>query len=116
MPQDAASTALLVLTTLPDREAAGSLVRELVDRRLVACGTILDGVTSIYRWEGGVEEARESQVVLKTSRARWEALRDTVTALHPYDVPELLALSVATGLPAYLAWVGSETTPEGGEG
>jgi periplasmic divalent cation tolerance protein len=116
VPQDGASTALVVLTTLPNRDAAGSLVRELLDRRLVACGTILNGVTSVYRWEGNVEEAPETQVVLKTSRARWDALHEAVKALHPYDVPELLALPVATGLPAYLAWVGSETTPEGGVG
>ena len=116
MPQDGAPTVLLVLTTLPDRDAAGSMVRELVDRRLIACGTILDGVTSVYRWEGGVEQARETQVLLKTSRERWGSLRDAVIGLHPYDVPELLALPVTAGLPAYLAWVGSETMPEGGDG
>ena len=116
MSQDGAPTALLVLTTLPDRDAADSLVRELVERRLIACGTVLDGVTSVYRWEGSVEQARETQVLLKTSQVRWESLRDAVMRLHPYDVPELLALPVAAGLPAYLAWVGSETMPEGGDG
>jgi periplasmic divalent cation tolerance protein len=104
------------LTTLPDREAAAAMVRALVERRLVACGTLLDGVTSVYRWEGVTEEAREVQVFLKTSTGRWNALQDAVDELHPYDVPELLALPVTAGLPAYLAWVGRETMPEGASG
>ena len=116
MPQQADGSTLLVLTTLPDREAAAAMVRTLVERRLAACGTLLDGVTSVYRWEGVTEEAREVQVLLKTSTGCWNALRDAVDELHPYDVPELLALPVTAGLPAYLAWVGRETMPEGASG
>jgi periplasmic divalent cation tolerance protein len=104
---------ILVLTTLPDAERARALVHELVERRLVACGTVIDGVTSIYRWEGETEEARESQVILKTRKECWTALARAVTELHPYDVPELVALPIEHGLPAYLEWVGAETTENG---
>lgn len=107
--------AILVLTTLPTPAAARAFVRDLVDRRLVACGTVVDGVTSIYRWEGQVEETAEVQVLLKTSRSQWEPLREAMTELHPYDVPEVLGLTIASGLETYLDWVGSETTElEGG--
>ena len=116
MPQQAEASTLLVLTTLPDGETARTMLRMLLERHLVACGTVLEGVTSVYRWEGTIEEAREVQVLLKTSSGRWEALRDAVEELHPYDVPELLALPVTTGLPAYLAWVGGETQLEGKSG
>ena len=110
------SKAMLVLTTLPTASAARALVRALVDRGLVACGTIVDGVTSIYRWEGKVEEAAEVQVVLKTLRGRWDALQQAMIELHPYEVPEVLGLTIASGLQAYLEWVGSETTESEGGG
>jgi periplasmic divalent cation tolerance protein len=105
---------ILVLTTLPTAEAARGFVRQLVDKRLVACGTVLTGATSIYRWEGEVAETPEAQVILKTQSTRWNDLQAAVADHHPYDVPELLALPVASGLEAYLDWVASETTaPEG---
>jgi periplasmic divalent cation tolerance protein len=108
--------AILVLTTLPTASAARALVRTLVDRRLVACGTVVGGVTSIYRWEGKVEESAEVQVLLKTRRGRWDDLQQAMTELHPYDVPEVLGLTIASGLQAYLDWVGSETTESEGGG
>lgn len=101
--------ALLVLTTLGSVDAARSLVRSLVDDRLVACGTVLPGGLSIYRWRGSVTEESEVVVLLKTRVERWEALRAAVTARHPYEVPELLAFTVERGLDAYLAWLGAET-------
>lgn len=113
MPQDGTTGAILVLTTLPDAGRARDVVRTLVDRRLVACGTVIDHVTSVYRWEGKVEEAEEAQVILKTRRGCWEALLAALTELHPYAVPEILALPVENGLPPYLAWVGAETHGEG---
>ena len=116
MAQDGTASVILVLTTLPDGEQARRAVRALVDRRLVACGTVIDPVVSVYRWEGQVEEAAEAQVILKTRRECWEALRNALAELHPYDVPEMLLLPVETGLPAYLAWVGAETVSEGGGG
>jgi periplasmic divalent cation tolerance protein len=105
---------IVVLTTLPDEEQARSLVRRLVEERVVACGTILGRVTSLYRWKGAVEEAAEVQVLLKTRRDLWERLEAAVEAAHPYDVPELLGLPVEAGLGAYLEWVSEETADQGG--
>jgi len=104
---------IVVLTTLPDEEQARSLVRRLVEERVVACGTVLGRVTSVYRWKGAIEEAAEVQVLLKTRRDLWERLEAAVQAAHPYDVPELLALPVEAGLGTYLEWV-SEETDQGG--
>ena len=109
------ASAIVVLTTLPNAGEAKALVRRLVEQRVVACGTVLGDVTSIYRWNGAIEEAGETQVILKTSRDRWEALQEAVRSSHPYDVPELLALPVESGLGAYLAWVAAETAAHGGE-
>ncbi len=111
--QDTTGT-ILVLTTLPSAEDAQRFVQHLVQERLVACGTVVDNVTSVYRWEGKVERAVEVQVILKTQRARWKDLETAVEQLHPYDVPELLAVPIETGLPAYVDWVAAETTQEQG--
>lgn len=104
---------VVVLTTLGTVDEARTLVRRLVDDRLVACGTVLGGGTSIYRWQGEVTEASEAVVLMKTRRDRWAALAEAVEALHPYDVPELLAVPVDAGLDAYLNWVTGETVAEG---
>jgi periplasmic divalent cation tolerance protein len=106
---NAAQIPLVVLTTLATPEAAHDLVRELVAARLVACGTVVPAATSIYRWNGAVTTDAEAVVLLKTVQARWDALVAAVERLHPYDVPELLALPVHAGLPAYLAWLAAET-------
>lgn len=103
---------LIVLTTLGTADRARALVRTLVEARLVACGTIVPGVTSVFRWEGAVQEEGEVLVVLKTRAERWEALRAAVETAHPYDVPELLAVPVTAGLAPYLAWVARETDQE----
>jgi len=103
-------TPLLVLTTLSSPEDARRLVRTLVDERVVACGTIVPGATSIYRWQGDVQHASEVVVLLKTMASRWAALRDAVQQHHPYEVPELIALPVSAGLDAYVAWVREEVT------
>lgn len=104
---------LVALTTLEDLEQARTLVRRLVDERLVACGTVLPGATSIYRWEGAVTTASEAVVLLKTTGARWDGLVAAVERHHPYSTPELLALPVAAGLDRYVAWVSAETASEG---
>jgi len=101
----------VVLTTLASPEAAERFVRALLERRLIACGTLLPGATSLYHWEGHVETAQETVVLLKTRAALFEPLRTAFTELHPYEVPELLALPVDAGLEAYLGWVARETTP-----
>jgi periplasmic divalent cation tolerance protein len=101
--------AVIVLVTTPSPERAAELARTLVEERLAACGNVVPGLRSIYRWEGKVQDDAEALLVLKTTRARFEALRDRVLALHPYDVPEVLALAVEAGSAAYLAWIAAET-------
>jgi periplasmic divalent cation tolerance protein len=105
----AAADALVVLVTTPTAEKAAELARALVEERLAACGNVVPGVRSVYRWEGKVLDDAEALLVLKTTRARFEALRERVLALHPYDVPEVLALAVEAGSEAYLAWIAGET-------
>lgn len=100
----------LVFLTTPSPEIASAIVSRLVEERLIACGTILPGATSIYRWNGTVETASESQVILKTSAERVTELVRRVTELHPYEVPECVVVPVQDGLPAYLDWVRSSTT------
>jgi len=100
---------VVVFTTLATAEDARSLVRRLVTDRLVACGTILDNAQSIYSWHGKLEETPEVLAILKTTSECWEELKSTVAQLHPYDVPELIALPVGAGLPAYLDWIVEQT-------
>lgn len=104
---------MLILTTLPDAETARRVADALVGERLAACVTVLGAARSTYRWQGAVESADELPVLVKTSVGRWPALRDRLRALHPYDVPEMLALRAADGWPAYLDWVRAETAPGG---
>ena len=102
--------ALVVLVTAPDPEKAAEIARTLVEERLAACGSVVPGLRSIYRWEGRVEDDREALLLLKTTRARFEALRARVLALHPYQVPEVLALPVEAGSAPYLAWIAEATS------
>src|SRR5688572_12849623 len=101
--------ASVILTTLASEEEAVALVRALLDRRLIACGTVLPGARSLYRWEGQLAEEHEVVVLLKSTSARVEALEEAFAELHPYKVPELLALPVAAGLEKYLHWIETET-------
>ncbi|MEX0856413.1 MAG: divalent-cation tolerance protein CutA [Gemmatimonadota bacterium] len=101
--------ARVVLVTAPDREEAERICRALLDERLVACGNIVAGVTSLYRWEGELKEDPEVLIVLKTHQRRLAALMKRIPELHPYEVPEVLALSVEAGGPAYLEWISNET-------
>ena len=102
--------AIVVLTTLSNEEEAVKLVRELLDRRLIACGTLAPGARSLYRWQGKIADEREVLVLLKTRSARVEQLQAAFKELHPYKVPELLALPVDTGLEKYLEWINGETS------
>jgi len=101
--------ALLVLTTWPAGADPATFATTLVDERLAACVNVLPEMDSIYRWQGGVEHARERQVVIKTTRRQLEALKIRLQALHPYEVPELIALPIAGGAEAYLAWLAEGT-------
>lgn len=103
-----AEEALLVISNLPDRAAAESLAHALVERRLAACVNILPPCLSVYRWQGAVEQADEVPLLIKTTRARYAELEAALSELHPYSVPEIIALPLAAGLPAYLDWVGAE--------
>lgn len=101
---------VLALVTAPDRDHAARIAHALVEDRLAACVGLVDGLTSVYRWEGQVEEAAEVQLLIKTRADRFDALAERVVALHPYDVPEVIALPLAAGLPAYLAWMDESLT------
>lgn len=101
---------LLALSTCPDVETAARIARVLVEERLAACVNRLPGVVSTYRWQGEIHEDAEVLLVIKTTRERFEALRARLLELHPYELPELVALEMAEGLPAYLDWLARETT------
>lgn len=103
----------VVLVTAASREDALTLGRALVDERLAACVNVLPGLTSIYRWEGRREEAAECLLVIKTDGARYPALERRVHELHSYTVPEVLALPVVAGAPAYVQWLKESVTVEG---
>ena len=102
---------LLVFTTFPDAAKAREATRVLVGEGLVACGNLLPGVTSIYLWQGERQESEEVLALFKTGRASYPALETRLKALHPYEVPEIIAVELAAGLPAYLEWVAAGTRP-----
>lgn len=101
--------ALLCLCTCPDEPTAARIARALVEARLAACVNLLPAVRSVYRWQGRVEEAGEALLLIKTAPERFPALRERLVALHPYELPELIAVETAAGLPAYLDWIAAET-------
>jgi periplasmic divalent cation tolerance protein len=105
----------VALVTVADAAAAEVLVRRLVEERVVACGNIIPGLTSIYRWEGRVEQSAEVLVVFKTTEAGARRLLERVPELHPYDVPEVLVLPVEAGHGPYLDWVAGCVGTEPGE-
>ena len=100
---------LTVLTNLPDVESARKLAKMLVEKGLAACVNIMSPVQSIYRWKGVVEEAAEVPLFLKTTQDRYAEVEKTIREHHPYEVPEIIALPIVTGLAAYLDWVKEET-------
>lgn len=106
-----ASDTLLVITNLPDRASAETLAAALVERRVAACVNVMSPCRSVYRWQGAVEHAEEHPVLAKTPADRFAAVQDVIRELHPYELPEIIAVRVDAGLPAYLAWVVTETRP-----
>lgn len=104
---DTTADVRVVLTSLPDREAALAVARTLVEEGLAACVSLLAPATSIYRWQGRIETADEVLLMIKTTTHVWPALRTRLAALHPYEIPEILALDVADGAASYLQWVAS---------
>ena len=104
--------ALLVLTTFATEDDAARVVRTLVEERLAACGNLLPGARSIYRWKDGIADEREVVVLLKTRKQDWAALLSRLHELHPYQVPEALAVRIAAGAPRYMEWLESALAPE----
>ncbi len=95
----------LLLCTCPDRETALGLAERLVGEGLAACVNLLPDVTSVYRWEGEVQQDAEVLLLIKTSLERVEPLTDRLSRLHPYEVPEIIAVPITEGLSRYLSWV-----------
>ena len=100
---------LLVITNCPDEESANAVALAVIEARLAACVNILPRVQSVYRWQGKVESTSEIPLFFKSSAASYPALETKIQELHPYDLPEIIALPLSHGLPAYLNWVAAET-------
>ena len=100
---------LLVLTNLPDVASAEKLAQALIESRAAACVNVLAPCRSIYRWQGAVETATEIPLLIKTTRVAYPQLEEIVRVQHPYAVPELIAIPITHGLPAYLDWLATET-------
>lgn len=102
-------SALLVLTNLPDRGAAERLADLVVEKNLAACVNILAPCRSVYRWKGAVQHDEEHPMLIKTTQERYGALEKALREGHPYELPEIIAVPIERGLPAYLDWVAAET-------
>jgi periplasmic divalent cation tolerance protein len=96
---------LLALSTFPDQETARDISNELVTKKLAACANILPGVQSIYRWKDNIESGNETLVLFKLREDRQSDFQERLRSLHPYEVPEILFVPIASGLPEYLRWV-----------
>jgi periplasmic divalent cation tolerance protein len=103
------SEAILVITNLPDREAALKLAHKLIEARLAACVNVMAECTSVYRWKGKIETVPEVPVLIKTVKAHFTRVEQMVRQYHPYELPELIAVSISDGLKAYLDWLAVET-------
>lgn len=101
---------LVVLSTFDSPDRAAEVARTLVSERLAACVNLVGPVRSIYRWEGTLRDDSETLAIIKTTSERFEAMRSRLVELHPYQVPEVVALAVDAGHAPYLAWVTGETT------
>ena len=103
--------ALIVLCTCPDAETAARLAATLVEERLAACVNRIAGIASTYRWNGALTTGEETLLLIKTTNARYAALQARIVELHPYELPEVLAIAASEGLAPYLAWLARETRP-----
>ena len=102
--------AIQVVTTTPTRDVAQQIASSLVERKLAACAQVAGPITSTYRWKGKVESAEEWLCVVKTRRDLYGAVEAAIRGVHPYEVPEILALPVLDGSADYLTWLKEETT------
>ena len=99
---------LLVLTNLPDLASAKVMAAQLIERRLAACVNVLSPCQSVYRWQGKVEQSEEIPVFIKTASQCYASVEAEIRELHPDEVPEIIAIPVTAGLPAYLQWIEQE--------
>jgi len=95
----------LILCTFPDKKSAGNCARLLVEKKLAACVNILPGLTSIYAWEDKIESVHEHLLLIKSNNNNYQAIENTLFKHHPYEVPEIIAVSIERGLPEYLDWI-----------
>lgn len=100
--------ALLILSNFPDAVSAERCARELVENKLAACVNILSPCRSVYTWKGGVETAQEFPLLVKAPSTQYTRIEQLIQRLHPYELPEIVAVAIDKGLPAYLEWVLAE--------
>jgi len=105
MPNESGNNAILVLTNLPNKVSAEKLAEILITSQLAACVNILSTCTSVYQWQGKLKKADELPMMIKTTRKQYQALEATILKYHPYELPEIICVSIDAGLPAYLEWV-----------
>ena len=103
---------LIVITNTPDRNVAMRIARTLIERKLAACVNILAECTSVYRWNGKLETAAEVPLLIKTRAAIYDEVEAAIKKLHPYELPEIVAVSIERGLPDYLEWINAATVTE----
>jgi periplasmic divalent cation tolerance protein len=101
--------AILVFTNVADVSTAQTLAHRLIEQNLAACVNQLPGVQSIYRWQGVIEQASEITLLIKSTQARYEELENAIRNMHPYQLPEIIALPIVAGFPPYLSWIAQET-------
>ncbi len=95
----------IVLCTVPDTDTGNRLAALLVEAGHAACVNLVPGLTSTYRWQGKLQQDRESLLIIKTRRDRFDAVQKALLAQHPYELPEIIAVPISAGLPAYLTWI-----------
>ncbi|GEM83043.1 divalent-cation tolerance protein CutA [Meiothermus hypogaeus] len=100
---------LTVFCTVPDLDSGQRIAQTLVHEGLAACVNLLPGITSVYRWQGEVQENHELLLIIKTRQARYQTLEARIKELHPYQVPEIIAHKIESGLQSYLEWIGQST-------
>lgn len=105
-----ASAHIIVVITVPSREVGQQIAETLLENKLVACVNIIPGISSIYHWQGAIEQDDEMLLIAKTRAALFDRLATTVKRVHPYDVPEVIAMPIVAGSNEYLAWIDMETT------
>ena len=101
--------AIIVLTNFPDKQSAAACAEAMIERQLAACANVLSPCASIYRWQGKIESAEEIPLLIKTRQQHYERVEQLIKMMHPYELPEVIAIPITGGLPAYLQWIAAET-------